>query len=110
MAIPHAASNQVVSVEPLGPDLASTKTWTLLKTGQMQLIRMVVPAGKEIPAHDAPGEITVQCIEGRVAFTASGVTQELGPGQLIYLTAKETHALRGIEDASLLVTILSGRG
>jgi hypothetical protein len=29
---------------------------------------------------------------------------------LIYLTARETHALRGIEDASLLVTILSGRG
>ena len=109
MAIPHAESSQVVSVVPLGPDLAATKTWTLIKTEQMQLIRLVVPAGKEIPAHHAPAEITVQCIEGRVAFTASGRTQELGPGQLIYLTAGETHALRGIEDSSLLVTILSGR-
>ena len=109
MAIPLAASNEVVSVGPLGPDLAATKTSTLLKTEHMQVIRLVVPAGKEIPAHHAPGEITVQCIEGRVAFTASGKTQELGPGQLIYLTAGETHALRGIEDASLLVTILSGR-
>ena len=44
-----------------------------------------------------------------MAFTAAGKTQELGPGQLVYLTAEETHALRGIEDASLLVTILSGR-
>ena len=47
MAIPHAASNQVVSVEPLGPDLATTKTWTLIKTERMQVIRLVVPAGKE---------------------------------------------------------------
>ena len=110
MAIPHAASNEVVSVVPLGPDLAATQTSTLIKTERMQVIRLIVPAGKEIPAHDAPGEITVQCLEGRVAFTAAGRTQELGPGQLIYLTARETHALRGIEDASLLVTILSGRG
>ena len=73
------------------------------------MIRLVVPAGKEIPAHDSTGEITVQCLEGRVAFTAAGRTQDLGPGQLIYLSAGETHALRGIEDASLLVTILSGR-
>ena len=109
MAIPHAASNEVVSVEPLGPDLAATKTRTLIKTDHMQVIRLVVLAGKEIPTHDAPGEITVQCLEGRVAFTASGRTQELGPGQLIYLSARETHSLRGIEDASLLVTILSGR-
>jgi quercetin dioxygenase-like cupin family protein len=78
MAIPHAESNQVVSVEPLGPDLAATKTWTLLKTEQMQVIRLVVPAGKEIPAHDAPGEITVQCIEGRVAFTAAGRRRNSG--------------------------------
>lgn len=109
MAIPHAEPNQVVSVGPLGPDLAATKTWTLLKTERMQVIRLVIPAGKEIPAHQAPGEITVQSVEGRVAFTASGRTQELGPGQLVYLTARETHALRGIEDASLLVTILSRR-
>lgn len=110
MTIPHAEPNQVVSVEPLGPDLAATKTSTLIKTDRMQVIRLVVPAGKEIPAHDAPGEITVQCIEGRVAFTAAGRTQEVGPGKLVYLAARETHALMGIEDASLLVTILSGRG
>ena len=109
MAIPHATPNQVVPVGPLGPDLAATKTSTLLKTEHMQVIRLVVPAGKEIPAHDAPGEITVQCVEGRVAFTAAGRTQEIGPGQFVYLTARETHALRGIEDSSLLVTILSGR-
>lgn len=110
MAIPHAEPNQVVSVVPLGLDLAATKTRTLIKTEHMQVIRLVVPAGKEIPAHDAPGEITVQCVEGRVAFTAAGRTQEIGPGQLVYLTAGETHALRGVEDSSLLVTILSGRG
>ncbi len=54
MAIPHATPNQVVSVGPLGPDLAATKTSTLIKTERMQVIRLVVPAGKEIPALTPP--------------------------------------------------------
>ena len=75
-------------------------------SADLELIRLVLPAGKEIPTHKAPGEITVQCLEGRVAFTAEGKTQELANGQLLYLTAGETHALKAIEDSSLLVTLL----
>ncbi len=107
MAIPHAEPNQVVSVEPLGPDLAATKSSTLIKSDRVQVIRLVVPEGKEIPTHAAPGEILVQCVEGRVAFTASGTTQELRPGHLIHLTAGAPHALLGLEDSSLLVTLIS---
>ena len=66
----------------------------------------VVPAGKAIPTHQVAGEITVQCLEGRVAFTAGDTTRELGPGELLFLSGAEPHSLRGIENASLLVTIL----
>ena len=105
MSILHAKPGDVIKL-PLGAALGSSKTTTLAKTGDLELIRLVLPAGKDIPSHKAPGEITVQCLEGRVAFTAEGKTQDLAAGQLLYLAAGEPHALQGIEDSSLLVTIL----
>lgn len=106
MAISHAKSAEIVDVHPLGTTLAATVTRTLVKTKAIEVIRLVLPAGKEIPTHKAPKEVTVQCLEGRVAFTAEGKTQELTAGQLLYLAAGEPHAVRGIEDSSLLVTLL----
>lgn len=105
MSIQHAASGEVIHL-PLGAALCNSKTTTLAKSADLELIRLVLPAGKVIPVHKAPGEITVQCLEGRVAFTATGQTQNLAAGQLLYLNAGEPHALKAIEDSSLLVTLL----
>ncbi len=69
----------------------------------------MVPAGKEIDEHQAKGEIVVQCLEGRVAVTAFGKTQDLEAGQLLYLPTGEPHKLKGIENASLLLTVLLPR-
>ena len=84
-----------------------TATRTLVKTEAVTLVRMVVPAGKEIPTHTAKGELVVQCLEGKIAFTACGKTHDLETGQLLYLPTGEPHSLRGIEDGSLLLTVLS---
>ena len=48
----------------------------------------------------------VQCLEGRVAFTTLGETQTLEAGRLLYLPAGEPHSVKGIENASLLLTVL----
>ena len=106
MAIPHAAPGQVIEIHPLGAKLHGAVTTTLVKTAHLEVIRLVVPAGKEIPPHKVSGEITVQCLEGRAAFTALGRTQELGAGEMLFLPGGEEHAVKGIEDASVLVTIL----
>ncbi len=105
MAIPHANPGEVIDVRPLGASLASARTTTLIKSGLLEVVRLVLPAGKEIATHKAPGAITVQCLEGRIAFTAQGQTHELTTGQLIFLEAGEPHAVRCIEDASLLLTL-----
>ena len=106
MAIPHAKPGEVVDVRPLGPALASAQTKALVRTAQVEVIRLVVPAGKEIEEHKAKGEIVVQCLEGRIAFTAFGRTQNLEAGELLYLPPSEPHMVKGIENASLLLTIL----
>ncbi len=109
MAIHHAKPGEVIDVRPLGSALATTKTSTLLKTEHVEVIRIVMHTGKVIPEHEAPGEMIVQCLEGRIAFTASEKTEELGAGQMLYLAAEEPHAVSCLEDASFLVTILSNR-
>lgn len=106
MAIPHAKSGEVIDLRPLGEALAHAVTNTLVKTDKLEVIRLIVPSGKVIPPHQVVGEITVQCLEGRVAFTAGGATRELAAGQMLYLAGNEPHSLRGIEDASVLITIL----
>jgi quercetin dioxygenase-like cupin family protein len=106
MAIPHAEPGEVVDVRPLGPALASAQTKTLVRAEQVEVIRLVVHAGKEIPEHKAKGEVVVHCLEGRVAFTASGKTQTLEAGHLLYLPTGEPHSVKGVENASLLVTVL----
>ena len=106
MAIPHAKPGEVVDVKPLGSALASAQTKTLVRAEQVEVIRLVVPAGREIEEHKAKGEIVVHCLEGRVAFTACGKTQNLEAGKLLYLPTGEPHTVKGIENASLLLTIL----
>lgn len=106
MAIPHANPGDVIDVRPLGAGLASTRTHTLLKTDKIEVVRLVMAAGKEIAEHAAPGDITVQCLEGKIAFTALGKTDELSAGQMLYLNAGEPHSVKCIEDTSFLLTIL----
>src|SRR5690242_6542965 len=105
MATPHAEPGEVVDVRPLGPALASAQTATLFRAGQVEVRRLVVPAGREIAEHQAKGEIVVHCLEGKVAYTAFGKTHALEAGKLLYLPTGELHAVQGIEDASLLLTI-----
>lgn len=104
--VSHAQPGEVMDVRPLGADVVSTKTRALLKTTEVEVIRMVVPARKEIPTHQGKGDLILQCLEGRVEFTAVGKTQTLEAGQMFYLPKHESHSVKGLEDASLLVTLL----
>jgi quercetin dioxygenase-like cupin family protein len=106
MALPHAGPGQVIDVRPLGAALGETKTHMLAKTDDVEILRLVLPAGKELPMHVAPGVLVVQCVEGRVEFSAFGKTADLEPGRLVYLPPKEPHAVRAVQPSSLLVTIL----
>jgi nucleotide-binding universal stress UspA family protein/quercetin dioxygenase-like cupin family protein len=104
-----ANPGDLMDVRPLGSSLISAHTRTLVRTSAVEVIRLIVRAGQEIPLHKSDGEIIVQCLEGRVAFTALGKTRVLEAGRLLQLPASEPHAFKGIEDASLLLTILVPR-
>jgi quercetin dioxygenase-like cupin family protein len=106
MAIPHAQPGEVIDVRTLGEALVKTTTATLLKTEALEVIRIVMPAGKDIARHNVPGEITVQCLEGNVEFRFGDVKRELTAGSLLYLNGAVEHSLHANQNSSLLVTIL----
>ncbi|WP_409450951.1 cupin domain-containing protein [Diaphorobacter sp.] len=69
------------------------------------MIRVVLPAGKEQHQHDAPGEVTLLCLEGEVLIQAGAQSHTLREGDFLHLVPRIPHVLRALQDASLLVTI-----
>jgi len=96
--------SEVIDVRPAGQAPAGGLSSILAKTATLEVRRLIIASGRQIPTHHAPGEITVHCLEGRIAFTAAGTTRELGAGQMVLLAAGEPHSLVGLEDSSVLVT------
>ena len=109
MALHHAASGEIVNIRPLGKELKQAISVTLVKTAHLQVFRYILLKGKEFAEHKVHGEITVQCLEGVVEFISQGRKQTLRAGEFVYLAGDDLHALKGIEDSSILVTIVSNK-
>jgi quercetin dioxygenase-like cupin family protein len=106
MSIPHAQSGEPTSVAPFGPAINQQRTAALFKSEQLEVMRLVLLAGKSMPAHKLAGEITIQCIEGRLEVEINGVSTLLKAGQLVFLLGAVPHSVTALEDASALVTIV----
>jgi quercetin dioxygenase-like cupin family protein len=106
MAISHLLSGEVASLHPLGDKLEQTPSTAFFKDTRLEVMRIVLPAGKRMPAHAVDGPITVQCIEGEVDFSMGDTHRVIRAGDLIYLAAGVSHELAAIKNSSLLVTIV----
>jgi quercetin dioxygenase-like cupin family protein len=98
----------LIQVLPNEPWTEGRRLDSLVKTPRFEVKRLLLARGHEVGTHQAPGEITVQCVAGRVAFTAGGTTHDLEAGKMIYLQAREPHSLVGVEDSVVLVTKFAG--
>lgn len=105
MALKHADPGQVIDLKPYGAALAQKPSIALFKSEDLEVMRLVLLAGKTMPSHDVAGEITLQCLEGSIEVTAEGATHVLYPGHLMYLPGRAPHALFALENASVLVTV-----
>ena len=106
MAQPKIAPGEVVNLYSLKDDMPEDATLALMKTSDMEAIRMVLPKGKEITEHSVDGEISVQCLEGKTEFRVEGKSHILSSGDWLYLSRNQPHSLNVIRDTILLVTIL----
>ena len=106
MALHHASSGEIVDLEPLGPALRLSRTTALVKTDSFEAIRLVLRAGEELPAHTVSREFMLHCIEGRVGIELADASLELTAQKWVYFDGGIAHALRAVEDSSLLLTIM----
>lgn len=106
MAIHHASSGELIDIRPFRDNLRKAVTKTLYKSNRLEVFRMVLPAGKLVPAHQVAGEMTVQCLEGSFEFSVAGANQLMREGELKCLAGGEVYALKAVEDCSVLITML----
>jgi nucleotide-binding universal stress UspA family protein/quercetin dioxygenase-like cupin family protein len=96
-----------VEIHPDGAALASVQTRSLVRTSDLEVVRLIVRRGEHRHEHMSKGAVIAHCVEGRVAFSAAGRTHVLDSGNLLQLPAGELHSLEGLADISLvLLTIL----
>jgi quercetin dioxygenase-like cupin family protein len=105
MAIEHAASGQVVNILQAAEQPAQARSTAVCKTRDLEVMLMVLPAGRSLPPHHVRGDITVQCLEGEVELLADGEPRLLGPGQFLWLAGGVQYGIKALLDSSLLVTM-----
>lgn len=107
MAIPHAAPGVPLDLRSESEPLTEAKSKALVKNEAFEAIRVVVPKGHEVCRnHEVSGPITVQCLQGQIAFTANGETRAVPEGHWLYLPGGAPHTIVGVEDSLILLTIL----
>lgn len=106
MALPHAKPGEVIDLSPLCEELSTSRTAAIVKANRFEAIRLIVRAGVEIPPHRVPGDITLHCLEGHVSLGLADSAIDLSSGEWVYLEGGELHSVKGIENSSLLLTIL----
>lgn len=109
MAISHLNSGEPIQLMPFGKTIDGERSVALFKSEQLEVIRLVLTAGKAFPSHSVPGEITLQCLEGRLEVTANGSVQTLNANQLLFLAGGVDHSLLAVTDATALLTIVLPR-
>jgi nucleotide-binding universal stress UspA family protein/quercetin dioxygenase-like cupin family protein len=102
-----ASSNpvEVVDVRPLrSTPTASIQTNQLLQADGVEVFQVIFPAGDILSEDTGPATVILHCVEGLIAVSAFGRTQRVKAGQLLHLHGDVPYSIKGIEDASVLVT------
>jgi len=105
VALDHSQPGQPIDIAPLGAALRESATHAILKTRSLEVIRVVLRAGEALPPHTVRGELTLLCIEGAAEVIMDAAACVLRASQLVLLPAQTQHAVRALEDTSLLLTI-----
>jgi len=77
----------------------------LFSSPECRLVALDLNTGEELPDHHVRERAVVQVISGRVAIEASGETIGCDPGTVVAFDPGERHAVRGLDDARLLLML-----
>jgi quercetin dioxygenase-like cupin family protein len=78
---------------------------TIFKSKGMRIVLIALHAGAVMNAHKGISIISVQVLEGRMAFATTLQTTELHKGQMLALHEGIPHSLTAIEETTVLLTL-----
>jgi quercetin dioxygenase-like cupin family protein len=90
---------------PRVPSVGTQKPRVLFSSPECRLVALDLRRGERLPDHHVRERAVVQVISGLVEIDASGETVECEPGTLVTFDPGEHHAVRGIDDARLLLML-----
>lgn len=102
----HIESGEVVNLETLKRDMNVDASYALVKSKDMEVIRMSLNEGKTIEEHKVEGEVSVQCLKGDILFMVDGKAVELKDNDWLYLEKRQAFSYSVKKDTILLLTIL----
>ncbi|NGP86812.1 hypothetical protein [Fodinibius halophilus] len=106
MSTGHIVSGEPINLENLTDNLQDDSTYALVKTSDMEVIRMYLPHGKCIEEHSVEGEMSIHCLKGDIFFNIDGQGMELTEDDWLYLEKEQSYSYSVKSDTILLVTIL----
>ena len=80
---------------------------TLFKNKTLSMVLTALHVGASLKTHIAPGIISVQVLEGCLAFGSAGRSVELAAGQVLVLQAGIPHSVTALEEAAFLLTVVA---
>jgi len=90
---------------PRVPSVGAQKPRVLFTSPECRLVALDLGAGEELADHHVRERAVLQVISGRVAIDASGASVECEAGTVVTFDPGERHALRGLDDARLLLVL-----
>ena len=90
---------------PRAPSVDHLKPRVLFSSPECRIVVLDLRSGEELGDHHVRERAVVEVISGRVSIAAGGETVECEAGTLVTFDPGERHALRGLDDARLLLTL-----
>lgn len=108
MSYGHVKSGDRINLQILREELEVDTTYALVKTNNMEVIRMALPKGKTVDQHTIDSEISVLCLKGEILFSINSKGHKLAKDDWLYLEKGEHFSYSVKTDSILLVTIVFG--
>jgi quercetin dioxygenase-like cupin family protein len=90
---------------PRVPSVGRQKPRVLFTSPECRVVVLDLLRGEEMGDHHVRERAVLEVISGRVSIEAAGETLECEAGTLITFDPGEHHALRGLDDTRLLLTL-----
>ncbi|PXW93383.1 quercetin dioxygenase-like cupin family protein [Sphaerotilus hippei] len=105
MSLRHARAGEPVEVLAPGPEPALSPSVALFKSRDLEVIRLVLPQGRTMPAHQVAGDLTLHCLDGELEVSTGDRPTVLRRGQLMYLPGGQVHRVLALQPSCALLTI-----